>query len=407
MNEDDQGPLMYGSVAAALFSATMLTAARLYCSVGLLNRYRREDAVILLSLIFLWAGCILTILAVVSGMGKHVDTLTIQQRVDARFYYTISVWPALLAITVPKIAVAGLIIRIFTPDVWTKTIMSVVVCIGVANYIVISALSTFQCRPLAASWDPRVQGASCVSPKIYLDLCYFTSTYSASVDCYLAIYPALVFRKMGFGVIKKIGLSVVLGLGIGATAVACLKISYLHVLSSEDFTWTTPRLTIWTITEATVTIVAACIPVLHPLYDRARSGLRKLIHGRSEQGTTGLEATPSGSPESPGFWSLKLRAIGLAESWWSSTGGRTSRRSGGARQANTQGTSAVAMSNIDNVTVVQAGDEELGDQERPRDLTVNVDRMSESPAVEQAGDVLCGNGPEHKSGEYTTVIGQK
>lgn len=107
-------------------------------------------------------------------MGKHVDTLTIQQRVDARFYYLVSVWPALLAITVPKVAVAGLIIRIFTPDVWTKTIMSVVVCIGVANYIVISALSTFQCQPLAASWDPRVQAVKCVSAKVYLDLCYFT-----------------------------------------------------------------------------------------------------------------------------------------------------------------------------------------------------------------------------------------
>lgn len=63
-----------------------------------------------------------------------------------------------------------------------------------------------------------------------------TSAYSASVDCYLAIYPAMVFRKMGFSIIKKIGLSLVLGLGIGATAVACLKISYLHVLSNEDFT---------------------------------------------------------------------------------------------------------------------------------------------------------------------------
>lgn len=108
-------------------------------------------------------------------MGKHVDTLTVQQRVDARFYYLVSVWPALLAITVPKVAVAGLIIRIFTPDVWTKTIMSAVVCVGVVNYIVISALSTFQCQPLAASWDPRVRAAKCVSAKIYLDLCYFTS----------------------------------------------------------------------------------------------------------------------------------------------------------------------------------------------------------------------------------------
>lgn len=74
---------------------------------------------------------------------------------------------------------------------------------------------------------------------------------------------------MGFSIIKKIGLSLVLGLGIGATAVACLKISYLHVLSNEDFTCkclsgqmihiamdetsadcrfegTLPRLTIWT-----------------------------------------------------------------------------------------------------------------------------------------------------------------
>lgn len=111
-------------------------------------------------------------------MGKHVDTLTVEQRSGARFYYLVSVWPALLAITVPKVAVAGLIIRIFTPDVWTRTIMSVVVCIGVANYVVISALSTFQCQPLAASWDPRVRAVRCVSAKIYLDLCYFTSSGS-------------------------------------------------------------------------------------------------------------------------------------------------------------------------------------------------------------------------------------
>lgn len=77
---------------------------------------------------------------------------------------------------------------------------------------------------------------------------------------------------MGFSIIKKISLSVVLGLGVGVTAFACLKISSLHALSNEDFTcehatrrhnttaWfirdtkstnlhlkgTTPRLTIWT-----------------------------------------------------------------------------------------------------------------------------------------------------------------
>lgn len=51
MNDDDQGPLMYGSVAAALFSATVFTAARVYCSVVMLNRTRREDVIIVLSLV--------------------------------------------------------------------------------------------------------------------------------------------------------------------------------------------------------------------------------------------------------------------------------------------------------------------------------------------------------------------
>lgn len=51
MNDDDQGPLMRGSVAAALSSATAFTAARVYCSVVMLNRTRREDIIIVLSLV--------------------------------------------------------------------------------------------------------------------------------------------------------------------------------------------------------------------------------------------------------------------------------------------------------------------------------------------------------------------
>lgn len=113
-------------------------------------------------------------------MGKHIDTLTVEQRSGARFYYLISIWPMLLAITVPKVAVAGLIIRIFTPDIWTKTIMTVVACVGVANYVVISAISVFMCVPLAAAWDPRVQPVRCVNAKTYLYLCYITSSMCVS-----------------------------------------------------------------------------------------------------------------------------------------------------------------------------------------------------------------------------------
>lgn len=42
---------MRGSVAAALFSATAFTAAHVYYSVVVINRTRREDVIIVVSLV--------------------------------------------------------------------------------------------------------------------------------------------------------------------------------------------------------------------------------------------------------------------------------------------------------------------------------------------------------------------
>lgn len=164
-------------------------------------------------------------------------------------------------------------------------------------------------------------------------------------------------------------------------------------------------------TEATVTIVAACIPVLHPLYDRARTGLRKLFPGLRrfhDQGinTTGREApAPGGDP--PGFWSLKLRAIGLAESWWSSTAGRTSRRSGVRGQAEED--PQRPASGVDGVVVVHAegAGRHSSSLERSREVTVSVDGVVEMSELERGRDIVGGQGPEPDSGGHTAVIGQK
>lgn len=162
-----------------------------------------------------------------------------------------------------------------------------------------------------------------------------------------------------------------------------------------------------------MTIVAACIPVLHPLYDRARTTLRKLRRG--EQGITGRHpgapgASPGGgTPDSPGFWSLKLRAIGLAESWWSSTAGRTSRRSGVRGQAgeDTRGpASGTAVSAIDGEVVVHSEDAgEQSEVERSRNLTVSVDGVFELADVERGR--VSGHGPGQDDSVYTTIVGQK
>lgn len=165
-----------------------------------------------------------------------------------------------------------------------------------------------------------------------------------------------------------------------------------------------------------MTIVAACIPVLHPLYDRARSGLRKIFPSlrRADQGTTDRRHRRPEGPDSPGFWSLKLRAIGLAESWWSSTAGRTSRRSGARGQTEAEeeeypqrpGTGAL-VSGDGAVVIHSEGGDGQGDLERSRDLAISVDAVVEMSDMERGRDFVSGQGSGKDGSRQTTAIGQK
>lgn len=166
-----------------------------------------------------------------------------------------------------------------------------------------------------------------------------------------------------------------------------------------------------------MTIVAACIPVLHPLYDRARTGLRKIFPnlGPADQGITDHRRRRPEGPDSPGFWSLKLRAIGLAESWWSSTAGRTSRRSGARGQTAAEeedrqrpGSSTV-VSGADGAVVVhsEGGGGQSDLEQRSRDLTIGVDAVVEMSEMQRGRDVVSGQGPGQDGSGQTTVVGHK
>lgn len=164
--------------------------------------------------------------------------------------------------------------------------------------------------------------------------------------------------------------------------------------------------------------------MLHPLYDRARAGLRKifpsLINANNEQ-QEGSTITGRGRghgvrhahPDSPGFWSLKLRVIAAAESWMSSTAGRTVSRGRSGARASTRGTEGRTRVSFDNGTAVVVHDEgDVGRQNNPGhmgDVTVSVDQVTdlELPDLERGPGRVGGHDPRPSSGEHAAVVGQK
>ena len=66
---------------------------------------------------------------------------------------------------------------------------------------------------------------------------------------------------------RKIGLGIMMGLGVIAGALGFYKCSKLPALASPktDFTWATAPLLYWSSIEANCVIIAACIPTVSPI----------------------------------------------------------------------------------------------------------------------------------------------
>jgi hypothetical protein len=136
------------------------------------------------------------------------------------------------------------------------------------------------------------------------------TAYSAFVDVYLAVYPAVVLFKLQLKLRKKIALAVALGIGCISGAIAILKTTKIpEGLGNPDMSWNSPELAIWTVIEGSTLIMACSIPVLSPLMGlifkgknpfRSSSRGEKRYYEENPQRRRTLEAsTPRPLPPTP------------------------------------------------------------------------------------------------------------
>lgn len=74
-------------------------------------------------------------------------------------------------------------------------------------------VATFQCWPIARSWDISVKG-TCISRPVFTDLIYASAAISLVTDGIFAILPTFLIKPLQMDRRIKISLSLILGLGI-------------------------------------------------------------------------------------------------------------------------------------------------------------------------------------------------
>ena len=108
------------------------------------------------------------------GYGRHAVTLDLPHLEKAILLNTVGFLFGILSFTVPKVAVAIMLIRILNPGRIAKYfvigLVSLAACVAATCIILLFT----ECDPPASQWDKSIPNATCRDPWILIDFAVFT-----------------------------------------------------------------------------------------------------------------------------------------------------------------------------------------------------------------------------------------
>ena len=88
------------------------------------------------------------------GLGRHMDTLPIDQRIEyAKWSYIFEV-PCVLSTSIARTSIAILLWRLFGVKAWFRRVVYLMTALQTAAALALLIVWGAQCRPINALWGP-------------------------------------------------------------------------------------------------------------------------------------------------------------------------------------------------------------------------------------------------------------
>jgi hypothetical protein len=126
-----------------------------------------------------------------------------------------------------------------------------------------------QCRPLAATWDMSIQGATCVSAHNFSIVSNTHSAINITTDLILSLFPLTFIRQLQRPTTEKLLIAVLMGMGLTASAASIVKVVLVVQWVNEvDSLKVGFAISMWTCVEMFLGIMAACLPYMKSTFQR-------------------------------------------------------------------------------------------------------------------------------------------
>ena len=161
-------------------------------------------------------------LGVQYGLGKHVDDVTPENRIQALKWKWAGQISYVVGSTLIKYVAGLLLLRLFAGQKWQRySIIVLMVLLGLIQTVYLF-IAIFQCTPIPFYWfrytpDPPVEG-QCLSPTLAIVPSYVSIVLGVVGDWYLALLPITLVWRIQME--KKVKISVVGILAIGSMYVS-------------------------------------------------------------------------------------------------------------------------------------------------------------------------------------------
>ncbi|KAI1187209.1 hypothetical protein F5B17DRAFT_440469 [Nemania serpens] len=261
-----------------------------------------DDYAIILSLAFAIATDIVMLNACTHGYGRHVTTLTKDQKyVTSKAFYILQI-TFKISMYLTKGSILCLYLRIFGSTVqWFRY-----TCIGLLWYIAgfcisVTLATIFQCDPITAAFDETIEEKTCFDNRSFW---YVNAAVSIATDLIILILPVKPVYRLQVPRAQRAAIMFAFGLGAIVVLNSVFRVTTLEIqYRSTDTTYDISS-TMWTIIEMSLAIVCACLPPMRSLLVKIFAQL-KSTYSRSVAKIRPVKVIRSPRPtnEDEGKWS--------------------------------------------------------------------------------------------------------
>lgn len=253
---------LIGATVPLVILSTSLCSLRLYTRIRPILKLDWDDWTVSMAMVCVKLQWAFVLAAIPHGYGRHAYYLSLEDRRAAGLLLFSSQIPWSWGVSLSKISIAFMLLRIKHTVRW-RIFLYTMIIIQVASSVSANIVQFSICRPLASFWDPSIPRNNCWPHHVARTCIIVNGVIAIATDIILTFTPLTLIYKIKRPLREKIVVSILMGLGILASAASVVKLTLANKYGgSRVDIYDGVDLTLWSIVEGEVAIIAACVPCL-------------------------------------------------------------------------------------------------------------------------------------------------